>query len=274
MKPCAGTSILRRSGNAADPYFRDPWWIIAAVLLVYNIKSKYDLTLTQIVRISPRFAVMLGAMMLSIAFIILDILSVTSVLKNALPVGINPFWKLSFVFKCLTDSVVLDDFKTALDRLRAFKISRLGSFAADHDDDRIKAHREHVARLHNWDEPPKADGGIPISSLPAMPSPDGDYINSNWTHREGMESRDAAKNELKRNASRDRDLEENAIDALDHFDGDPRREDSEARILPDRDSWPPHKSSDGISDADVDYAMAVREMTNDSKSKNNVGIAR
>jgi hypothetical protein len=266
--------VLTYTRNAANPCLSDPWWIIAAVLLVYNIKSKYDLTLTQIVRISPRFAVMLGAMMLSIAFIILDILSVTSVLKNALPVGINPFWKLSFVFKCLTDSVVLDDFKTALDRLRAFKISRLGSFAADHDDDRNKAHREHVARLHNWDEAPKPEGGIPISSLPAMPSPDGDYINPDWTHRQGIESREAAKAKLKRAASRDRDLEENAIDALDHVEHDPRREDSEARILPDRDSWPPHKSSDGTSDLEADYAMAVRQMTNDSKNKNNVGIAR
>src|SRR5271168_266609 len=100
----------------------DPWWIATTLFLFYNIKTKYELTLSQIIRISPRFAVMLGAMVLSICFIVLDVLSVTSVLKDSLPVGINPFWKLSFVFKCLTDAVVLDDFKTALDRLRAFKI--------------------------------------------------------------------------------------------------------------------------------------------------------
>jgi hypothetical protein len=36
-------------------------------------------------------------------------------------VGVNPFWKLAPVFKCLTDTVmVLDDFKTALDRLWLF----------------------------------------------------------------------------------------------------------------------------------------------------------
>lgn len=57
--------------------------------------------------------------------------SVTGALSSSLPIGINPFWKLSFVFKCLTDCVVLDDFKTALDRLRAFKVNRLGSFAAE-----------------------------------------------------------------------------------------------------------------------------------------------
>ena len=74
-------------------------------------------------RISPRFAVMLFAMLLSIVFIILDVLSVTNALKSALPVGINPFWKLSFVFKCLTDAVILDDFKTALDKIRHFSIT-------------------------------------------------------------------------------------------------------------------------------------------------------
>lgn len=30
---------------------------------------------------------------------------------------INPFWKLSLVFKCLTDTIMLDDFKTELKRL-------------------------------------------------------------------------------------------------------------------------------------------------------------
>lgn len=75
---------------------------------------------------------MVGAMCLSICFLVVDICSVTGAFNNTgLPKGLNPFWKLSFVFKCLTDSVILDDFKTALDRLRAFKIGRLGSFAVD-----------------------------------------------------------------------------------------------------------------------------------------------
>ena len=44
------------------------------------------------------------------------------------------FVKLSYVFKCLTDCVILDDFKTALDRLRAYKIGRLNSIGlADAD---------------------------------------------------------------------------------------------------------------------------------------------
>lgn len=63
-------------------------------------------------------------MTLSVCFIIVDIISVTDVLKSHLPDGLNPFWKLAFVFKCLTDSIILDDFKTALDKLMQFKMQR------------------------------------------------------------------------------------------------------------------------------------------------------
>jgi hypothetical protein len=53
-------------------------------------------------------------MLTSIIFIIFDLLSVTP----ALAIGvINPFWKFSTVFKCFTDTIILDDFKTALDKL-------------------------------------------------------------------------------------------------------------------------------------------------------------
>ncbi len=38
----------------------------------------------------------------------------------------SPFWKLAFVFKCLTDSIVLDDFKTALDAVMKWKLRREG----------------------------------------------------------------------------------------------------------------------------------------------------
>jgi hypothetical protein len=65
-------------------------------------------------------------MMLSVGFIIVDILSVTSVFSSTLPEGINPFWKLAFVFKCFTDTIILDDFKTALDKLKQYKLERLG----------------------------------------------------------------------------------------------------------------------------------------------------
>lgn len=109
-----------------ETIFRDPWWVAACAKLLWVLKGYYDLKLREVVVISPRFSVMLVAMALSIAFVILDILSVTEVFSDALPIGVNPFWKLALVFKCLTDTVILDDFKTALDRLWAFKRDSLG----------------------------------------------------------------------------------------------------------------------------------------------------
>ncbi|KAH8723535.1 hypothetical protein GQ44DRAFT_656392 [Phaeosphaeriaceae sp. PMI808] len=149
---------------------RDPWWIFTTVFLFWIIKTQYEMTLKEIVRISPRFGIMLLAMVTSIIFIILDILTVTNVLRIAGPTGINPFWKLAFVFKCLTDAVVLDDFKIALDRLRAFKISRLGSFSGDMSDSRSRNDGNLVA---TWEEMERE-----ANTLHEVSSPDGDYIHS------------------------------------------------------------------------------------------------
>jgi len=111
-----------------EALFRDPWWIFTCVNLFWNIKRRYDFTLLELVRVSPRFGILLGAMILSVSFIICDILSVTKVIGGAGSAdGINPFWKLAFVFKCLTDTVILDDFKTALDRLKQYKLQQLES---------------------------------------------------------------------------------------------------------------------------------------------------
>lgn len=68
---------------------------------------------------------MILAMILSIIFTVIDIWAVTGTHEPTLPVGINPFWKLAFVFKLLTDAVILDDFKTALDKLSHYNLSRL-----------------------------------------------------------------------------------------------------------------------------------------------------
>jgi hypothetical protein len=114
---------------------------------------------------------MLAAMLISIVFIVLDVLSVTDALKSSLPTGINPFWKLSMVFKCLTDTVILDDFKTALDRLRAFKISHMGSFSVDNSDRRSRNN----GQLENAWARSKASAAIPDP-----PSPNKDYMHSQW----------------------------------------------------------------------------------------------
>ena len=109
-----------------EAIFRDPWWVFTTAFLFYQIATHYRIKLTALVWISPRFGVLLIAMLMSIMFIVLDILSVTHVFDSRLPDGLNPFWKLATVFKCLTDSIVLDDFKTALDRLMRHKLRREG----------------------------------------------------------------------------------------------------------------------------------------------------
>jgi hypothetical protein len=104
--------------------------------LFWNIKRRYEFGIFELIRVSPRFGVLLGSMALSVCFIIVDILSVTPVLALGLPDGLNPFWKLAFVFKCFTDTIILDDFKTALDRLKQYKLAsleRLGSGAGVSD---------------------------------------------------------------------------------------------------------------------------------------------
>ena len=131
VKPHLPYPSLPSSDLLTVGWASDPWWIFTTCSLFYNIKTRYELTFSEIFRISPRFVVMLLAMVLSTCFMVIDIMAVTGVFSSTLPLGVNPYWKLSFVFKCLTDSVILDDFKTALDRLRAFKISRLGSFVVD-----------------------------------------------------------------------------------------------------------------------------------------------
>ncbi|KAJ5513531.1 hypothetical protein N7463_003083 [Penicillium fimorum] len=101
-----------------EPLFRDPWWIFTTASLFWTIKREYNFGLWELVVVSPRFGIMLGAMCLSIIFMIVDTCSVLNAFSSLLPTGVEPFWKLSFIFKCLCDTVILDDFKTALDHLR------------------------------------------------------------------------------------------------------------------------------------------------------------
>jgi len=116
-----------------EALFRDPPWIFTTISLFWNIRRRYDFAVIELIRVSPRFGVLLGAMCLSIVFIIVDIISVTGALASSSPQGINPYWKLAFIFKCLTDTIILDDFKTALDRLSAYRRQRIGSDVVGND---------------------------------------------------------------------------------------------------------------------------------------------
>lgn len=93
--------------------------------LFWNIKFRYELGFVEIIRVAPRFGILFLCMSLSAICIIVDILSVTPVI----PIGvINPFWKFAFVFKCFTDSIILDDFKAALDKLSQRHMSQFLPF--------------------------------------------------------------------------------------------------------------------------------------------------
>ncbi|GAM86362.1 hypothetical protein ANO11243_043760 [Dothideomycetidae sp. 11243] len=108
-----------------EALFRDPWWLFTTFSLFWNIKTRYEFSLFELVQTSPRLGLMLCSMLISIVFIICDILSVTHVINTGSPDGVNPFWKLAFVFKCLTDTIILDDFKTALDKLKEKNMEKL-----------------------------------------------------------------------------------------------------------------------------------------------------
>ncbi|KFH46636.1 hypothetical protein ACRE_024860 [Hapsidospora chrysogenum ATCC 11550] len=104
-----------------EPLVRDPWWIFTTIKLVLVINKNYDYTLPLLIRTSPRFGVMLLCMLLSIIFLITDVF-VTALASG--PSGINPYWRdvnvhaqLALVFKCASDAIFLDDFKSVLDRI-------------------------------------------------------------------------------------------------------------------------------------------------------------
>ncbi|KAK5741160.1 hypothetical protein LTR17_004100 [Elasticomyces elasticus] len=172
------TSNLFTYTRPYEALFRDPWWIFTVLSLLYNIRTRYEFGYIELMRVSPRFAVLIGAMLLSICFvtcqIIVDILAVTHVISgDGLPNGINPFWKLAFVFKCLTDTIILDDFKTALDRLKQYKLERLGSIASDN----IRGEFVDVEQARHK----KAE------QSGAMVQGSGNVVSKDWTHSDNID---------------------------------------------------------------------------------------
>jgi hypothetical protein len=58
-----------------EPLMRDPWWIFSCFTLFHVIKKSYSLKLLNLVQRSPRFGIMLVAIVLAICLTIVDILS-------------------------------------------------------------------------------------------------------------------------------------------------------------------------------------------------------
>jgi hypothetical protein len=130
-------STLYQAVRPYEPLMRDPWWIFSCLTLFHVIRKGYSLKFFKLIQRSPRFGIMLVAIFLAITFTIVDILSsIISGLSGTdgyIPVvlashglanycnRINPYWKLALVFKCLTDNILLDDFKSVLQRLGDMK---------------------------------------------------------------------------------------------------------------------------------------------------------
>jgi hypothetical protein len=58
-----------------EPLMRDPWWIFSCLTLFHVIRKSYSLKFFILIRRSPRFGIMLVAILLAIIFTIVDILS-------------------------------------------------------------------------------------------------------------------------------------------------------------------------------------------------------
>ncbi|KAF2116442.1 hypothetical protein BDV96DRAFT_612290 [Lophiotrema nucula] len=92
---------------------RDPWWIFTTWKLIDVISKTYDFRLWTLIKLNRRFGVMLACMFISIAFLLTDV--VVSALRVTKDSGINPYWRFALVFKCASDVIFLDDFKSVLD---------------------------------------------------------------------------------------------------------------------------------------------------------------
>lgn len=106
-----------------EPLFRDPWWVFTCLVLFHVVQKCYGTGVLELIRRSPRFGILLAAIILSLTFTALDIASSIHDFLGTTD-GINPWWKLSLVFKCLTDTIMLDDFKTELKRLGIKRIRK------------------------------------------------------------------------------------------------------------------------------------------------------
>lgn len=114
-------SMLYAKVRPYEPLFRDPWWVFSCIVFFHAIRSSFNLHPIHLMKRSPRFAILLIAMILALGFTVVDILS-TLVPALSETDGINPYWKLALVFKCLTDNIMLDDFKSVLTRLGGVRL--------------------------------------------------------------------------------------------------------------------------------------------------------
>jgi hypothetical protein len=109
-----GNYYFRRL-RPVETFARDPWWIFVTGYLFWVLKTRFDRGVFELIRMSPRFGIMITCMLLSIAFLIADVSSVFADLVHT--GGGNPYWRFALIFKCASDTIFLDDFKRVFDVL-------------------------------------------------------------------------------------------------------------------------------------------------------------
>lgn len=68
-------SELYKGVRPYEPLMRDPWWIFSCGVLLHVTRKAFSLKIFTLVRKSPRFGILLVAILLAIGFTIMDILS-------------------------------------------------------------------------------------------------------------------------------------------------------------------------------------------------------
>ncbi|CAJ0549717.1 Ff.00g033300.m01.CDS01 [Fusarium sp. VM40] len=118
-------SKLFDTSRLLEPLFRDPWWVFTTIKLVMAINENYEFTIPGLIRTSPRFGIMLLCLLLSIIFLFTDVIFMIVVSRRG---GMNPFWRLALVFKCASDVIFLDDFKSVLDHISESAMRKITNF--------------------------------------------------------------------------------------------------------------------------------------------------
>lgn len=68
-------SKLYETVRPYEPLMRDPWWIFSCLTLFHVIRRSYSVKFFKLIWRSPRFGIMLVAILLAIIFTVVDILS-------------------------------------------------------------------------------------------------------------------------------------------------------------------------------------------------------
>jgi hypothetical protein len=88
-----GDSNLNPYTRPWEPLAREPWWLFTTCWLIYKIKSNYQLSVKELLKLSPRFGVMILCMLLSLAFVTVDIVVTADHVYS--DEGVNPYWRVS-----------------------------------------------------------------------------------------------------------------------------------------------------------------------------------